>query len=535
MKRKTFKQILFKNIAISIGVALVLLIISGVIAMNCAIYAVKKNYIHMQKQYAERVQGRYFGTANKDPNLTEEEVLNYVYEIMRSDVSIVHEKVPVDNILFSYMAIYRLEDKALIAETHAESWIEMGHKESSYTQKIWCHTSTLDKIKEYSEVYSHAVIRDYYLSGNIAYLGKVDFYNYVDGEPVETVDFRPSDYSSYEYVEIDDSENYYFTGLNYYEQLKDDRKMIEIQNYIEDTDWETRGFEYEVNGFNIFIVGDSNFYLPDGSRYVLFSSANVDLFYSYGEWIIGYLVLIFVISISVSILISYVKYIKLKSIYEMDAYRRTLTDSMAHDLKSPLMAVSGYAENLKENVNTDKKDYYATAIIDNAQYMNSIIDNVLKLSQLESNKIEINKTEIDLRALINECLRKYEDAFEEKNLIVDIKGDMDVRGDEGLLLQAFDNLISNATKYSDEDSSIEICIEDDKKRIVMVNSCKTPLSVPIEELCQPFIKGDNARSNKQGTGIGLSISNTIFKMHGFKQNIMCKNEEFVVEIVLSKK
>ena len=148
MKRKTFKGILIKNVIVSIGVALVLLIISGVIGYNCAIYAVKKNYVHMQKQYAERLQDRYFVAEKRGGNLTKEEILNQVYDIMRADVSIVHEKVTADKILFSTMAIYNLENKELIAETRDEAWIEMNDTESNVTQKIFCHHSTLDKIKE---------------------------------------------------------------------------------------------------------------------------------------------------------------------------------------------------------------------------------------------------------------------------------------------------------------------------------------------------------------------------------------------------
>ena len=534
MKRTTFKKILLKNIAVSIAVALILLIVSGVIGSNVALYAVKKNYVHQQKQYAERIQDRYFVEERRGNNLTKEEILKQVYDIMRSDVSIVHEKVTADNILFSSMAIYSLDNKELIAETSDEAWIEMSDPESNVIEKIFCHHSMLDKIKEYSDMYTYVVVRDYYLSEDSAYLGKVDLYNYVDGDSVETVDLKPLDYSKYTYVENYNADKMKFYGLNYYEQ-SNNKHLIELHNYIDKTDWQTTGFEDDVNGFEIFITGDSNFYLPDGSRYVLFSSANVDLYCTYGEWIRLYLILVFVISIGMAVFLSCTKYIKLKSFYAMEDYRRTLTDSMAHDLKSPLMAISGYAENLKENVNTDKKDYYAASIIDNAQYMNNIIDNVLKLSQLESDKIVLNKTEFDLRELINECLKKYEDAYEEKKLAVEIKGDIDVRGDKGLLSQAFDNLINNAVKYSEPNSAIKIQIEDDKKRILVINSCKKTLSVAPEELCKPFVKGDNARSNKLGTGIGLSISKNILNMHGFKQNIMLENENFVVEILLSRK
>lgn len=289
--------------------------------------------------------------------------------------------------------------------------------------------------------------------------------------------------------------------------------------------------EYDVIFLDVMMPRMDGFSLCREIR-ILFSSANVDLFCSYEETIILYVIIVFVISIVAGVFLSCIKYIRLKSAYAMEDYRRTLMDSMAHDLKSPLMAISGYAENLKENVNTDKKDYYAVAIIDNAQYMNNIIDNVLELSQLESGKVVLNTKEIKLRELINECLKKYEGIFEEKKMRIDVKGDINIRGDESLLSQAFDNLINNAIKYSEADSIIKIQIEEDKKRVLVINSCKEVLSVAPEELCKPFVKGDNARSNKLGTGIGLSISKNIFNMHGFKQNIMMENDNFVVKILL---
>ena len=82
MKRKTFKKILIKNVIVSIGVALVLLIISGVIGYNCAVYAVKKNYVHMQKRYAERIQDRYFAAEKRGYNLTKEDLIEDIAQAL---------------------------------------------------------------------------------------------------------------------------------------------------------------------------------------------------------------------------------------------------------------------------------------------------------------------------------------------------------------------------------------------------------------------------------------------------------------------
>lgn len=79
-------------------------------------------------------------------------------------------------------------------------------------------------------------------------------------------------------------------------------------------------------------------------------------------------------------------YLTRKNRYDRQEYRRNMTNAMAHDLKTPLMAMSGYAENLLANVHTDKRQQYAETISENVRRMNGMIEQMLEIDRLETGK-----------------------------------------------------------------------------------------------------------------------------------------------------
>lgn len=93
-------------------------------------------------------------------------------------------------------------------------------------------------------------------------------------------------------------------------------------------------------------------------------------------------------------------YMTRKTRYDRQEYRRNMTNAMAHDLKTPLMAMSGYAENLLANVHTDKRQQYAEAISENVRRMNGMIEQMLEIDRLETGKRRKGEKEKSLRALI---------------------------------------------------------------------------------------------------------------------------------------
>ena len=91
-------------------------------------------------------------------------------------------------------------------------------------------------------------------------------------------------------------------------------------------------------------------------------------------------------------------------------------NSMAHDLKTPLAAMTGYAENLIDNIRTDKQEHYAKAIKDNVEYMNGLIKNVLLLSKSEAESITLDKKSVDLVNLAENQWEKYIPMAEDRDI-----------------------------------------------------------------------------------------------------------------------
>lgn len=223
------------------------------------------------------------------------------------------------------------------------------------------------------------------------------------------------------------------------------------------------------------------------------------------------------------------RWIWVRTQYEIEDYRKSLTDAMAHDLKSPLMALSGFAENLKDNVHTEKREYYADIISENVNYMNGIIERILELSKTETNDLKLKRERLELQTLFDEVVFKYEEQIDKKRLIVDTEGDITINADRQLMLQAIDNLIFNAVKFSDNESIIYIVC--DKNCMTISNTYSVGKDEPDElDLLKPFIKGDKTRSNKSGSGIGLTIAKNILELHGYKLSLKREENEFIVRV-----
>lgn len=229
---------------------------------------------------------------------------------------------------------------------------------------------------------------------------------------------------------------------------------------------------------------------------------------------------------------SFREYAELKAHYDTEDFRKELTNTMAHDLKTPLMAASGYAENLLDGTNPDKNTHYAEGILENIRHMDKIISDVLELSKLESGSDILNRTQVSLKALAEDTGKKYCNAAEERNLTVTVTGNAVINADEVLMKRAIENLVSNAVKYAEEGSEIKISISD--SRLAVENRFSGADIADADELLKPFVKGDKSRSSKKGSGLGLSIVKNICDMHGFRFKITASGGVFTAEASLSK-
>lgn len=286
---------------------------------------------------------------------------------------------------------------------------------------------------------------------------------------------------------------------------------------------ETSGWYGDLEEFNC----DMN--MPvymDGEKYTLILYYNfvaegtaVEMYYRLGTAVFG------VISALLALLWAWQKNVRNKAHYAFEDYQRDLTDHLAHDMKTPLMAISGYAENvLNGKLSKAEQSEYLNSILDNVSFTNALISRTLYLNHLD----EKNASEetIGLNDMVEEILSKYTLLLHEKKILYRVSGNIELHADKTAMETIIENLISNAVKYTPNEGMIKIAI--DKKHLTIINSVSKKINT--KELKRPFVRGDAARSNADGNGLGLAIAERSALANGFKLLISCSDTEFKAEI-----
>lgn len=389
------------------------------------------------------------------------------------------------------------------------------------------------EIKEKGSEWIHFYVRDIYVNGEEGIPGKIELRqgNPEGGEEIvlKEYDKTPMDTGNYTHIELEGDEWFKKLVPEMWEKVENKQLNEYIKQFTEDEVlWEnSRGSMEEDFPWGGWYAVYDTVSLEDGKTVKIVMAVDVNLFEDYRWYLLLGLLCTMILSAMIAIAVAYRNYMLRLNHYQLDAYRREMTNVMAHDLKTPLMAISGYAQNLRENIHSDKKEYYADNILAHVEYMNEMIENILELAKVENHTALSEKETIHLNELTQEILKKYEILASDKNLKIIVKGEAVITADKTLMTQAVGNLISNAIKYAKENTNIQIEIGKDCLRVQNIMEHK--LEVSVKELWKPFVKGDNSRNNK-GTGVGLTIVKNIANLHGFELILRGDDEEFVLII-----
>ncbi|MBQ5990344.1 MAG: HAMP domain-containing histidine kinase [Oscillospiraceae bacterium] len=336
------------------------------------------------------------------------------------------------------------------------------------------------------------------------------------------VDEDTSDFKLYEFSDTDSQKWPYCRLTNYFgesQEIIDSTEKVACDLYgyggvvsVDDrtgddgTVFSLRNIPLKIDGKNC-IISLRYFYDPD-DPYI----KNVKK-----KWTISIAVLLSIIGLIMLI----IRYFRLKSAYRLEDYQRDLTNHLAHDIKTPLMAIGGYTENLLEgDMTAEEQKRYLDSILSNISFTDSIINRTLYLNQIE--KIRVRKEMTDLRALIESAFEKYRLMLEEKQITFEVTGEATIKTKRDQIEMLIENLISNAVKYTPEQGNISVLVT--PKSITVKNSVSEKLRT--RKLKQPFVRGDKARSNVKGTGLGLSIADRAAAATGFRLKLSCSGSEF---------
>ncbi|MCS1390264.1 HAMP domain-containing sensor histidine kinase [Lysinibacillus boronitolerans] len=222
----------------------------------------------------------------------------------------------------------------------------------------------------------------------------------------------------------------------------------------------------------------------------------------------------FIIFMIVAFILSRQTYNTYQKRENLDRQRKEMTKALAHDLKTPLSIISGYAQNLQENIFTEKRGHYVKHIQANIDRMDRIIREMLELTTLESDSLKITIKDFPLNELCNEILIRYKHVCAERRITTILQGEAYIKADRSLIGRVIDNFFINAIENMPEAGEIRITISDNTLEIF--NSGSHIPEEKIDEIWLPFKKGEASRGNTKGTGLGLSISRSILELLKFQ-------------------
>jgi two-component system, OmpR family, phosphate regulon sensor histidine kinase PhoR len=206
-------------------------------------------------------------------------------------------------------------------------------------------------------------------------------------------------------------------------------------------------------------------------------------------------------------------------IRKLERMRSDFVANISHELKTPLTSIKGFVETLLEGALEDKENSreFLRIIHEHTERLNSLINDLLDLSYIESKEVRLTRGSFDLRGLVESIVTGFSARARKRGITVTISGGpQTVSADKGMVEQVLTNLIDNALKFNRDNGSIVVSIEN-QGRMVKVTVKDNGIGIPAKDLpriFERFYRVDKARSREMGgTGLGLSIVKHIVELH----------------------
>ncbi len=224
----------------------------------------------------------------------------------------------------------------------------------------------------------------------------------------------------------------------------------------------------------------------------------------------------------------------------LEESKRRMLVGISHDLKTPITTIQGYAKALQLGLAEDeeKRQRYLCFIMNKADRVTDLIDDVFELSKLQSPDYPMSVEKADFAEFIREIITLYYDQFEEKQLSLhlDIPERLMLPFHAKLMYRAVSNLISNALKYTPAGGEIILQLLETEAHIEFVVANDGP-GIPDDQktlIFEPFFRGDQARNSDGGSGLGLSVAKHAVMKHGGELRLDTDSGKTAFRIIFMK-
>ena len=221
----------------------------------------------------------------------------------------------------------------------------------------------------------------------------------------------------------------------------------------------------------------------------------------------------------------------------METLRTDFIANVSHELKTPLAVIQNYGTMLQQpNLSDEDRKDYARTVTNASQRLASLITNILKLNKLENQQIYPKKEHFDLGEQLCECLLGFENAWEAKNLEIEteIEDGVNVESDPELLSLVWNNLFSNAIKFTGEGGTVGLKLHTENGHaVVEVSDTGCGISPEVgAHIFEKFYQGDTSHAT-QGNGLGLALVKRVVDIVGGEISVsseLGKGSTFTVRI-----
>ena len=201
-----------------------------------------------------------------------------------------------------------------------------------------------------------------------------------------------------------------------------------------------------------------------------------------------------------------------------ETLRTDFIANVSHELKTPLAVIQNYGTMLQQqDLPENKRLEYAKAITDASRRLANLITNILKLNKLENQQIYPKAETYDLGEQLCECLLTFESAWEDKALDIetDVEEEVMVNSDEELLSLVWNNLFSNAIKFTPPHGKISLTLKAEGEfAVVQVSDTGCGISPEVgKHMFEKFYQGDTSHAT-QGNGLGLALVKRVMDIVG---------------------
>lgn len=208
---------------------------------------------------------------------------------------------------------------------------------------------------------------------------------------------------------------------------------------------------------------------------------------------------------------------------EFEEKKNLMLSDVAHDLKTPITTIGGYAQALSQHiVPEERKQEYLNAICSKSDHMNQLIILLFEYVRLGSGKFHLERKSEDVAELLRENVAALYMDFEKKQIEIEMdipEGEVPFMIDRIQFSRAVTNLLTNTIKHNQQGDRVivrfwQMPYSDNWCIMIADNGVQISDSIA-EHIFEPFVVGDESRSSKGGSGLGMSIAYKIMQMHGW--------------------